>query len=91
MCNVECYVLLQLMSLSQNEFYAETAAFINATDLALTTIVVITSAIHIIGYSICHSCNINNYLTMWLFHVHNDNNISHITGVTISSATMATS
>ena len=36
MCIVECYVLLQLMSLSQNEFYAETAAFINATYLALS-------------------------------------------------------
>ena len=36
MCNVECYVLLQLMSLSQNEFYAETAAFTNAIDLALS-------------------------------------------------------
>ena len=36
MCNVECYVLLQLMSFSQNEFSVETAAFTNATDLALS-------------------------------------------------------
>ena len=36
MCNVECYVLLQLMSFSQNEFCVETAAFTNATDLALS-------------------------------------------------------
>ena len=27
MCNVECYVLLQLMSFSRNEFSVETAAF----------------------------------------------------------------
>ena len=27
MCNVECYVLLQVMSFSQNEFSVETAAF----------------------------------------------------------------
>ena len=36
MCNVECYVLLQLMSFSQNEFSVETAAFTNATNLALS-------------------------------------------------------
>ena len=36
MCNVECYVLLQLMSFSQNEFSVETAGFTNATDLALS-------------------------------------------------------
>ena len=36
MCNVESYVLLQVMSFSQNEFSVETAAFTNATDLALS-------------------------------------------------------
>ena len=35
MYNVACYVLFKLMSLSQNEFYGETAPFMNATDLAL--------------------------------------------------------
>ena len=36
MCNVECYVLLQLMSFSQSEYSVETAGFTNATDLALS-------------------------------------------------------
>ena len=67
------------------------SSFHQCNRFGFITIVVITSAIHIIGYSICHSCNTINYVTMWLFHLHNDNNISHITGVTISSATMATS
>ena len=54
-------------------------------------IVVLTLHIHIIVFSMCHSCDIMNYLTMWLFHVHNDNDISHITDVTISCATMVIS
>ena len=90
MCNVECYVLLQVISFSQNEISVETAAFMY-NRFGFISIVVLTLHIHIIVFSMCHSCDIMNYLTMWLFHVHNDNDISHITDVTISYATMVTS
>ena len=89
MCNVECYVLLQVISFSQNEISVETAAFMQ--QIWLISIVALTLHIHIIVFSMCHSCDIMNYLTMWPLHVHNDNDISHITDVTISCATMVTS
>ena len=85
LCFIAGYVFLTEWIFCRN------SSFYQCNRFGFITIVVLTLPIHIIGYSMCHSCNIMNYLTMWLFHVHNDNNISHITDVTISSATMATS
>ena len=85
LCFIPAYVFLTELIFCRNR------SFYQCNSFGFITKVVLTLPIHIIGYSMCHSCNIMNYLKMWLFHFHNDSNISHITDVTISSAIMTTS
>ena len=89
MCNVECDILLQVISFSWNEISVQTVAFMQQIWLYRYSSSNITYSHNCPFY--VHSCDIMNYLTIWLFHVHNDNDISHITDVTISCATMVTS